>query len=340
MKYATLGDTGLIVSRLALGTMTFGTGFAPVQKVEQATARELVARALDRGVNFFDTANQYAGGQAEELLGRALGARRHDVVVSTKVGLRLNDDNVLDAGLSYRHVLASAEASLRRLGTDYIDLLQLHLPDPLTPLEETARALDDLVRRGWVRYIGFCSFPAWQAALFLGLQRERGYPRFVSAQLHYSLLNRDIEHELVPLAREAGLAVLPWSPLSGGFLSGKYGREQTGGEADRRATFHFPPVDLNLGYRVVDRLREIARPLGASVAQVALAWLLTRPFVTSVLIGATRLDQLDDNLAAVNLALPGEAVQVLDEMTAPPALYPNWMRSYFDDRVTREALGG
>src|SRR4051794_31653650 len=182
MQYRLLGRTGMIVSRCALGTMTFGSGFAPVQKVDQATADAIVARALDAGVNFFDTANQYSGGQSEEILGRALGARRQDVVLASKVGLRLNDHNLLDAGLSARHILASVEASLRRLGTDYLDLLQIHMGDPRTPWEETLRALDDLVRRGLVRYTGFCNLPAWEAALALGIQRAHDYAPFVSAQ--------------------------------------------------------------------------------------------------------------------------------------------------------------
>ena len=339
MKYARLGNSGLLVSRLALGTMTFGTGFAPVQKVDQAAANELVARALAGGINFFDTANQYSGGQAEELLGRALGPRRRDVVLATKVGLRLNDEVLLDAGLSARHILASAEASLKRLGTDYIDLFQLHAADTRTPLEETARALEDLVRRGLVRYLGFCNLPAWRAALLLGVQRARGFTPFVSAQLHYSLMNRDIEYELVPLAQHAGLAVLPWSPLSGGFLSGKYTRDNAGQDADRRAQFQFPPIDLDLGYAVVDRLRAIARAHDATVAQAALAWLLARPFVTSVMVGATRLTQLEENLAAIDIALTPAETDELDKLTAPPAQYPHWMAHYFADPVTRDALG-
>jgi aryl-alcohol dehydrogenase-like predicted oxidoreductase len=335
---ARLGNTGLIVSRLAFGTMTFGSGFAPVQKVDQATADALVGRALDAGVNFFDSADQYCGGEAEVMLGRALGARRHDVVLATKGGLRVGP-GVLASGLSARHLLAACEASLRRLGTDYVDLYQIHLPDGRTPFDETVRALDDLVRAGKVRYLGFCNLPAWQAALMLGLQRERHYAPFVAAQMYYSLLGRDIEHEVAPLARHAGLALLPWSPLAGGFLSGKYSRANRGAGGDRRATFDFPPIDLELGYRVLDQLEAIAAEHGATVAQVALAWLLTRPFVTAVIVGATRVEQLEANLGAARLALSPAEIDALDALTAPPAQYPNWMIERFPDETAQHALG-
>ena len=338
MQYTRFGSTGLIVSRVALGTMTFGAGFAPVNKVSQATATEIVARALDAGVNFFDTANQYAGGQSEEILGRALGPRRREVVVASKVGLRLNDETLLDAGLSARHVIASAEASLRRLGTDYLDLLQIHMGDPHTPLEETVRALDDLVRRGLVRYTGFCNLPAWEAALALGHQRAGGYARFVSAQMYYSLLGRDVEHDIVPFVQHAGLALLVWSPLAGGFLSGKYAEAGAGGAEDRRAGLDFPPIDRALGDRVVALLREIATPLGATPAQVALAWVLARPAVTAVILGASRPEQIADNLAAVDLAIPADALARLDGLTAPAPQYPYWMMARFPDSVVERVL--
>jgi aryl-alcohol dehydrogenase-like predicted oxidoreductase len=337
MQYTTLGQTGLIVSRLALGTMTFGAGFAAVQKVDQATADALVGAALDAGVNFFDTADQYSGGQAETMLGRALGARRRDVVLATKAGNRFQD-TLLDAGLSARHLLNAAEASLRRLGTDYIDLYQLHMPDGRTPFDETLRALEDLARRGLVRYAGFCSLPAWQAATMLGLQRERGYAPFVSAQMYYSLLGRDIEHEIVPLVQHAGLALLAWSPLAGGFLSGKYSRASAGAAGDRRATFDFPPIDHDLGYAVLDRLEALAAALGGTVAQMALAWLLAQPHVTGVIAGATRLEQLQANLGAAEVRLPAEALAELDALTRPAEQYPNWMITRMPDTTAQQAL--
>ncbi len=338
MKYTTLGRTGLIVSRLAFGTMTFGAAYGAIAKVDQEGATDLVARALDAGVTFFDTADQYSGGQAEGLLGKALGPRRSDVVVATKVGLRM-DDTLTNAGLSARHIIASAEASLRRLGTDYIDLYQIHFPDPLTPLEETARALDGLVRRGLVRYVGFCNLAAWQAAMMLGLQQECGYAPFVSAQMYYSLLGRDIEHDTVPLAQHAGLALLPWSPLAGGFLSGKYTRETAEDTLEgRRAELDFPPIDRNLGYVVVDTLRAIATAHDATPARVALAWTLAQPGITSVLIGASKKNQLDDNLGAIDLVLAPEELARLDAMTTPPERYPNWMMTRFSDTRTMRAL--
>lgn len=337
MHYTTLGKTGLIVSRLALGTMTFGSTYGSIAKVNQAQAKELVAQALDQGVNLFDTANQYSGGQAEELLGKALGARRKSVVLATKVGLRMSE-TLLDAGLSARHILASVEASLKRLGTDYIDVLQLHLPDPQTPLEETVRTLDNLVRRGLVRYVGVCNFPAWQAATLLGLQQAAHLAPCVSLQLYYSLLNRDIEHEIVPFAQHAGLAILPWSPLAGGFLSGKYRRGDPSASQDRRATLDFPPIDLDLGYTVVEKLQEIASLHDWTPAQVALAWMLSKPFITSVIVGASTSSQLAMNLAAINLELLPEELQALDDLTAPAPLYPNWMLTMFPDRLLSQAL--
>ncbi len=338
MKYARLGNTGLIVSRLTMGTMTFGAGYGSIAKVDQATADGMVARALDAGINFFDTADQYSDGQSEEILGKSLGRRRGEVVLATKVGLRMGA-NVLDAGLSARHIAAAAEASLWRLGTDYLDLLQLHIPDPHTPLDETLSALDDLVRQGLVRYVGFCNFPAWQAATALGIQSEKGYAPFVSAQMYYSLLGRDIEHEVVPLAKRAGLGIQPWSPLAGGFLSGKYTREKSGEAGDRRAAMNFPPVDVELGYTVVDKLGEISQAHGATVAQTALAWTLSRPFITSVIVGASRASQLDDNLGAIDITLAPEELGALDELTAPTVPYPNWMITGFPDETAEEALG-
>ena len=339
MKYARLGNSGLVVSRIALGTMTFGSRYGTIAKVDQAGANDIVALALDAGVNLFDTADQYSGGQSEEILGKALGRRRGEVAVATKVGLRMSE-NLLDAGLSARHVVASAEASLRRLGTDYVDLLQFHIPDPHTPLEETLLALDDLVRRGLVRYVGFCNFPAWQAALALGIQRERGYAPFVSAQMYYSLLGRDLEHEVVPLARYAGLGILHWSPLAGGFLSGKYTREKAGQGGYRRANLDFPSIDGKLGYDIVERLGEAARSHGATVAQTALAWTLSKSFVSSVTVEASSAGQLEDNLGAVDLDLTSEELGELDELTAPATPYPNWMIERFPDAPVEQVLRG
>lgn len=340
MQYTTLGHTGLVVSRLAFGAMTFGTGdLVPgvTNNIDQTGADQMVSRALDAGINLFDTADAYTGGQSEIMLGKALGNRRHEVAIATKLGFRLGDA-ITDTGLSYRHIIASAEGSLKRLGTDYLDLYQLHIPDPLTPPEETVRALDDLVRRGLVRYIGFSNFPAWKAARMLGIQERHGYARFIGAQMYYSLLGRDIEHEVVPFIEDAGIGILVWSPLASGFLSGKYTRETPVPEDARRNKFQFPPIDLEKGYEVVDLLKQIAQNHGVSPAQVAIAWILTKPFISSIIIGANKMQQLEDNLGAVELKLSVQEVEKLEELTAPQPLYPGWMQAMGWDAKVKAAL--
>lgn len=339
MQYTTLGHTGLVVSRLAFGAMTFGTGeLVPgvTNNIDQTIADQMVSRALDAGINLFDTADAYTGGQSEIMLGKALLHRRHETVIATKVGFRTGNA-IADTGLSYRHIIASAEASLKRLGTDYIDLYQLHIPDPLTPIEETVRALDDLVRRGLVRYVGFSNFPAWKAALMLGIQKGNGYTRFVAAQMYYSLLGRDIEHEMVPFVEDTGIGILVWSPLASGFLSGKYTRATPVPEDSRRQNFQFPPIDIEQGYKVVDVLKEIAQNHGASPAQVAIAWILTKPFISSVIIGANKMQHLENNLGAVELKLVASEVEKLD-VPHPQPLYPGWMQNMGWDAKVKAAL--
>ena len=340
MQYTTLGHTGLVVSRLAFGAMTFGTGeLVPgvTNNNDQMVADQMVNRALDAGINLFDTADAYTGGQSEIMLGKALGNRRHEAVIATKVGFRTGDA-ITDTGLSYRHIIASAEASLKRLETDYIDLYQLHIPDPLTPVEETVRALDDLVRRGLVRYVGFSNFPAWKVALMLGIQKCNNYARFVAAQMYYSLLGRDIEHEMVPFVEDTGIGILVWSPLASGFLTGKYTRETPVPEDSRRKNFQFPPVDVEKGYQVVDVLKEIAQNHGASPAAVAIAWILTKPFISSVIIGANKTQHLEDNLGAVKLKLAASVVEKLDVLTLHKPLYPGWMQAMGWDAKVKAAL--
>ena len=341
MLYARLGDTGLIVSRLAFGAMTFGAAegaYAAIFKVGQELANELVARSLDRGVNFFNTADGYANGDSEVMLGRALGARRHDVVIATKVGMRTGEP-LLRSGLSRRYVLGAAEASLRRLGTDYVDVYLAHRPDPHTPLEETLDAFDLLVRQGKVRYVGFSNWPAWLAAKAIGLQKARGATPFCAAEMYYSLVGRDLEHEVVPFARDAGVGIVAWSPLAGGFLSGKYTRDDPSGGGGRLAGFDFIPFDRDRGHALVDVLRRIAgeRP-GATPAQVALAWLLHQPHVASVLVGASRASQLDDNLAAADVTLSAGELETLERLTAPAATYPGWFNRTIFDKAAAEAL--
>jgi len=343
MQYAKLGDTGLIVSRLAFGTMTFGSApnspFASVHKVDQAAANDLVARALDGGINFFNTADAYAGGDSERMLGKALGARRKEVVIATKVGNRIGE-GLVESGLSRRNILAAAEQSLKRLGTDYIDVYLVHKVDRLTPVDETLAALEDLVRHGKVRYVGFSNWPAWMAAKAVGMQQARGCAQFRAAEMYYSLLGRDIEHEVVPFCVDAGIGIMVWSPLAGGFLSGKYTRSQPqGGSGDRLGGFDFLPYDRERGYELVDRLRAIGAKHEASPAQVSIAWLLTRPGVSSVLIGASNAAQLGDNLGAARVQLADEDLAELDAATKPTPLYPNWFTDFVVDRRAYEALG-
>lgn len=337
MQYTRIGNTGLVVSRLAFGAMTFGsaqgTMFEAISKVDQPLANQLIAKAVDAGVNHFNTADVYTGGQSEEFLGKALGARRKDVVISTKVGFR-SGEALIHQGLSRHHILESAEGSLKRLNTDYIDVYLVHRLDPYTPVEETVEALDNLVKSGKVRYVGFSNWNAWIAGKGLGIQRHRGWAEFKAAELYYSLVGRDLEHELAPFVQDSGIGVFVWSPLAGGFLTGKYTRDNPKGDGGRLTAFDMLPYDKEKGYQIVDRLRSIAKAHNASPAQVALAWVLNKPFVTSILLGANKFSQLEDNLGAADLKIAKEDLAALDEMTAPAQVYPN----FFSERVVDEPL--
>lgn len=345
MRYTRLGTTGLIVSRFAFGTMTFGSDprFPAVAKVDLDCAKAMTDRTLDAGVNFFDTADAYSGGESEVYLGRFLGPRRKDVVVATKVGFRAGEP-ITQAGLSRRHIFEACDSSLKKLGTDWIDLYIVHKVDAFTPVEETLEALNDLVRSGKVRYIGFSNWPAWQAASALAIQSERGWARFTSGQMYYSLVTRDLEHEFVPFLQATGTGMNVWSPLAGGFLSGKYTRESLQDKnkekekGHRLAGFDFIPFDKEAGFRIVERMREIGRAHGATVAQVALAWLLARPFVTSVILGATKMAQLEDNLQAMDVTLLDSEISALDQISAPPVQYPAWFTTATTDPVHSQAL--
>jgi len=414
MDYALFGRTGLAVSRLSFGAMTFGQGpLVPgvVNTINQDQADAMVTLALERGVTLFDTADMYTGGQSEECLGRSLRGRRQEVLVATKCGFRSGP--ALNArGGSYRYVVQAAETSLNRLGGDAIDFFFLHIPDPFTPDEESARALEDLTRRGVIRYGGVSNFSAWRAQKLLGLQERHGWSRLQAAQMYYSLLGRDLEAEFVPFLRDAGLGLMVWSPLASGYLTGKYtdavgtlaptptptaapkaagtgddatqapdvldngsdNHSGTGpdkglgtgpdkgrgtgqdngpdviadrtemaadpGGAGRRRGFDFPPINRAMGDQVVAALREIAdgRP-GTTPAEVALAWLLTRDFVTTILIGATSLDQLATNLRAAELRLSEDEIARLDTLTRPPLPYPAWMQPMGSDATLAAALG-
>lgn len=333
MKYRVLGDTGVFVSELCLGAMTFGGSggiWQTIGSLGQAEVDALVGRSLQAGINFIDTANVYSLGISETMLGRALyGRKRHDVVLATKVRGRMGM-GANEVGLSRLHIMQEVEASLKRLDTDYIDLYQIHRPDLETNIEDTLRALDDLVRQGKVRYIGCSNLPAWQLMKSLAVSRAEGLERFRSTQSYYSLVGRQLEWDTIPLAQDQKLGLLVWSPLAGGFLSGKFTRDMTG--EGRRKTFDFPPVDKAKGYDIVDALAKVASARGVSVAQVALAWVLANKAVTSVIIGVRSLKQLDDNLGAVDLELTSEELKALDEVSRIPAAYPLWMDTLGSDR--------
>jgi aryl-alcohol dehydrogenase-like predicted oxidoreductase len=330
MKYKTLGNTGLLVSQLCLGTMTFsdGTGvYKHIGNVGQEDADKLVKASIDAGINFFDTADVYSAGASERTLGqsfRNLGIARSDVVLSTKVYSRMGQGRN-DVGASRGHIMDAVEGSLKRLQTDHIDLYQIHATDAVTPMEETLRALDDLVHQGKVRYIGVSNWQAWRIATALGLSSRLNLARFQTVQAYYSIAGRDLEREIVPLLQAEKMGLLVWSPLAGGLLSGKFSRENQSPEGSRRSGFDFPVVDKERAWNVIDVLRPIAEAHGCTPARIALAWLLAKPAVTSVLVGAKRLDQLEDNLAAIDVTLSEDEIRQLDAVSELPPEYPGWM---------------
>jgi aryl-alcohol dehydrogenase-like predicted oxidoreductase len=337
MDYRQLGRSGLRVSSLTLGTMTFGGGgkFANVGSTDVDGARRQIDMCLDAGVNLFDTADVYSDGLSEEILGQALAGRRDRVLVATKARMAMGD-GPNDAGLSRHHLIRSCEASLRRLGTDHIDLYQVHEWDGVTPMEETLGALDDLVRAGKVRYVGCSNFSGWQMSKALGVSDRLGLERYVSQQIYYSLQARDAEYEIVPACLDQGVGILIWSPLAGGLLSGKYRRGQEGPAGARHLTdWKEPPVrDEEQTYDVIEAAMEIGEEHGVSAAQVALAWLLGRPGVSSLVIGARTEEQLADNLAAADLRLSAADVERLDAISALPLQYPFWHHLNAADRLS------
>ena len=330
MKYNQLGRTGLFVSELCLGTMTFGGGagiWQAIGRVQQDGADALLRQAIEAGINFVDTADVYSEGLSEQITGQAirnLGIARHDIVVATKVFGEMGPGPNA-RGASRAHIADGVRASLKRLGTDHIDLYQIHGFDPATPIEETVRAMDDLVRQGLVRYVGVSNWAAWQIMKALGLAERHGLAKPVSLQAYYTIAGRDLEREIVPLLQSEGVGLMVWSPLAGGLLSGKFSRDEKGAEGDRRTAFDFPPVDGPRGWAVIDAMRPIAQRHSVSVAQVALAWLLSRPVVTSIIVGAKKPEQLADNIAATSLTLSPEDVSTLDAISALPPEYPGWM---------------
>jgi aryl-alcohol dehydrogenase-like predicted oxidoreductase len=330
MQYKTLGNTGLLVSELCLGTMTFsgGSGFwKTIGSVDQAGADELIKASLDSGINFIDTADAYSEGESEKILGqslRNLNIARKDVVIATKVYSRMGPGRN-DVGASRGHIMDGVDASLRRLQTDHIDLYQIHANDAVTPLEETLRALDSLVAQGKVRYIGCSNWEAWKIAKAHGISESKNLTRFDTLQAYYSIAGRDLEREIVPFLEAEKTGLLVWSPLAGGLLSGRFSRDNQKPEGSRRSEFDFPLVDKERVWRILDAMAPIAKAHDCSPARISLAWLLTKPVVTSVIIGAKRLDQLQDNLAATELRLTAEEIKQLDDVSALPPEYPGWM---------------
>jgi aryl-alcohol dehydrogenase-like predicted oxidoreductase len=333
MQYKTLGNTGLLVSNLCLGTMTFsgGAGFwKTIGTVDQAGADELIKASMDAGINFFDTADVYSEGESEKTLGQSLknlNIARKDVVIATKVFGRVGPGRN-DVGASRGHIMDSVDASLRRLQMDHIDLYQIHANDSVTPIEETLRALDSLVASGKIRYIGCSNWEAWKIAKALGISEFKNLARFDTLQAYYSIAGRDLERDIVPLLESEKTGLLVWSPLAGGLLSGKFSRENQKPEGSRRSEFDFPLVDKERTWKILDAMKPIAQAHNCSPARVSLAWLLTKPVVTSVIIGAKRLDQLQDNLAAAELELTAEEIKQLDEVSALPPEYPGWMVAF------------
>ncbi|PLT48060.1 Oxidoreductase [Paenibacillus pasadenensis] len=340
MNYNLLGQTGVLVSEIGLGTMTFGSGekWGVFGGLGEKEAGLLVDQAMDAGVNFFDTANIYSDGRSEEILGKALKSKRHQALIATKVRGRTGP-GPNELGLSRLHLIQQVEASLKRLGTDYIDLYQVHNPDQVTDWEETLRALDDLVRSGKVRYIGHSNMTGWSILKTRGLSQLHGLHAFKSSQAYYSLAAREIEREIIPALQDQNMGLIVWSPLSGGFLSGKYTRDRQGDTEDRHATISFPPVDKDKAYAIIDTLQEIAAARETTVARIALAWVLNQAAVTCVVIGAKRPDQLQENLAASGMMLTSDERLRLDEVSRLPIEYPAWPFLEGDDSIVRKHPG-
>jgi aryl-alcohol dehydrogenase-like predicted oxidoreductase len=332
MKYNLLGNTGLRVSEICLGTMTFGgKGWAKaIGSLDQQAVDQIMKRSIEAGINFIDTANVYSEGLAEELTGKSiknLGLQRDSLVIATKVRGQMGT-GPNDSGLTRKHILQQVEASLRRLELDYIDLYQIHSFDPITPWQETLGVLDDLVQSGKVRYIGASNLAAWQLMRALDFSAYEKLARFVSLQAYYTIAGRDLEREIVPLLKDQQVGLLVWSPLAGGLLSGKYKREGKGAEGSRRIHFDFPPVDKERAFSILDVLEPLAKSKSVTVAQLALAWLLHQPVVTSIIIGANKMEQLEDNLKSIDVKFTPDELQKLDGVSKLPVEYPGWMLEF------------
>ena len=345
MRMNKLGRTGLFVSELCLGTMTFGAGkgmWETLGGLDQAASERLLGRAVDAGVNFIDTADVYANGLSEEVTGQALRnlkIPRENVVVATKA-YGPTGDAANSRGNSRAHILDAIKGSLKRLQLDHVDLYQIHGFDPATPIEETVGALDTLVQHGHVRYVGVSNWAAWQIMKALGIAERLGLARFESLQAYYTVAGRDLEREIVPMLRSEGVGLMVWSPLAGGLLSGKQTREQQGTAGSRRAVLPFPPVVHDRAFDCIDAMRPMAEARGVSVAQIALAWLLHQQVVSSVIIGAKRLDQLEDNIGATEVELTAAELDALDQVSSLPKEYPGWMFEAMPMRANLLAAAG
>jgi aryl-alcohol dehydrogenase-like predicted oxidoreductase len=330
MKYNYLGNTGVVVSELCFGTMTFGGKggiWENIGKVQQQEVNELMKVVVDSGITFIDTANVYSFGESERLLGQSIkevGLNRNELVIATKVRGRMGEGKNY-VGLSRFHIFQSVDESLQRMQLNHIDVLYVHGVDPKTPIEETVRALNDIVLTGKVRYVAVCNWPAWMVMKAIGIAEKHGWNKFMGLQYYYSLAGRDIEREVLPLAADQNLAVMPWSPLAGGFLSGKYTRETEKIEGSRRSTFDFPPVNKDRAYDIIDVISEIGKQHGVSAAAVALAWVRLQKGVTSTIIGAKNIEQLNDNIKSVDVELSADDLKKIDEVSALPKEYPGWM---------------
>jgi aryl-alcohol dehydrogenase-like predicted oxidoreductase len=330
MKYNFLGNTGVVVSELCFGTMTFGGEggiWGNIGKLQQGAVNELMKTVVDAGINFIDTANVYSYGLSEKLLGQSLkdvGINRNELVIATKVRGRMGEGKNY-VGLSRFHIFQSIDESLQRLQMDHVDILYVHGVDPKTPVEETVRALNDVVLTGKVRYLAVCNWPAWMVMKAIGIAEKHGWNKFIGLQYYYSLTSRDIEREVLPLAIDQNLAVMPWSPLAGGFLSGKYTRNNEKAGDSRRDVFDFPPVNKEKAYDIIDVIAEIGKQYNVSAAQVALAWVRLQNGITSTIIGAKNVDQLKDNVSSTDVSLSEDDLKKINEISALPREYPGWM---------------
>ena len=332
MKYNFLGDTGVLVSELCFGTMTFGGhGFwKPIGQQQQEEANQLIKKSFDSGINFYDTANVYSEGVSEKILGQSvkdLGLKRQDMFIATKLRGRMGE-GANQVGLSKLHIHYAVDDSLKRLDMDHIDLLYIHGVDHYTPLEETMRGLEDVVKAGKVRYLGVSNHAAWQIMKANLYAEGQGWSRFEACQHYYSIASRDIERELIPMMADQNLGLMPWSPLSGGYLTGKFSGKGDADKESRRAEFDFPPIDKDKADKIVEVMRGIAKDKNVSIAQIALAWLLHQEAVTSVIIGARKMKQLEDNIASTEVELTEEDLEKLDEVSALTAEYPGWMMEF------------